>query len=75
VLIVRLAKNYPLSGGNKRESWVAVRVFIEINGWSWSKYPSVDDAEQVVLAIASGGWDEDRVAEWLGDHLAFDQEQ
>jgi death on curing protein len=75
VLIVRLAKNHPLPDGNKRVSWVALRVFIEINGWSWSKFPSVDDAEQVVLAIASGEWGEERTAEWLGEHLTFDQEQ
>ena len=75
VLIVRLAKNHPLPDGNKRVCWVALRVFIEINGWSWSTYPSVVDAEQIVLAIASGGWNEDRVAEWLGEHLASDQER
>ena len=75
MLIVRLAKNHPLPDDSKRGSWVALRVFIEINGWSWSEYPSVDDAEQVVLAIASGEWDEERTAEWLGEHLAHDQEQ
>ncbi len=36
VLIVRLAKNHPLPDGNKRVAWVALRMFIEINGWSWS---------------------------------------
>jgi death-on-curing protein len=69
VLIVRLAKNHPLPDGNKRASWVALRVFIEINGWSWSDYPSVDEAEQVVLAVASGEWDEERIAEWLSQHF------
>ena len=42
VLIVRLAKNHPLPDGNKRVSWVALRLFVEINGWSWSARPSVD---------------------------------
>jgi death-on-curing protein len=69
VLIVRLAKNHPLPDGNKRVAWVALRMFMEINGWSWSERPSVDDAEQVVLAIASGEWDEDRTADWLSEHL------
>jgi len=69
VLIVRLAKNHPLPDGNKRVAWVALRLFVEINGWSWSARPSVDDAEQVVLAIAAGEWDEDRTAEWLSEHL------
>lgn len=65
VLIVRLAKNHPLPDGNKRAAWVALRVFIEINGWRWERTPSVDDAERAVLAIASGDWDESRTAAWL----------
>jgi death-on-curing protein len=69
VLIVRLAKNHPLPDGNKRAAWVALRMFVEINGWSWSARPSVDEAEQAVLAIAAEEWDEDRMAEWLGARL------
>jgi death-on-curing protein len=69
VLIVRLAKNHPLPDGNKRVAWVALRMFVEINGWSWSERPSVDEAEHVVLAIAAGEWEEHRAAEWLGVHL------
>jgi death-on-curing protein len=70
VLAVRLAKNHPLPDGNKRAAWVALRVFIEINGWSWAPVPTVDDAEKAVLAIASGEWDIPEFAEWLRSHLA-----
>ena len=35
VLIVRLARNHPLPDGNKRASWVSLRLFIELNGWRW----------------------------------------
>ncbi len=72
VLIVRLAKNHPLPDGNKRVAWVALRMFLEINGWSWSTRPTVDEAEQVVLAVAAGEWDEDRTAEWLRVHLVHE---
>jgi death-on-curing protein len=65
VLAVRLAKNHPLPDGNKRAAWVALRVFIEINGWRWMTTPSVDDAENAVLAIAAGDWDVPEFAEWL----------
>ena len=34
VLIVRLARNHPLPDGDKRAAWVALRMFVEINGWS-----------------------------------------
>lgn len=59
VLIVRLAKNHPLPDGNKRAAWVALRLFIEINGWTWNTMPAVDDAERAVLAIAAGTWSQD----------------
>jgi len=46
VLIVHLAKNHPLPDGNKRAAWVALRLFIEINDWTWNTTPAVDDAER-----------------------------
>jgi death-on-curing protein len=70
VLIVRLAKNHPLPDGNKRAAWVALRLFIEVNGWRWITPPGIDDAEHAVLAIASGEWDEARTASWLRPQLA-----
>ena len=42
----------------------------EINGWSWKPTPSVDDAEQAVLAIASGDWDQDDMTKWLRRYLS-----
>lgn len=70
VLLVRLAKNHPLPDGNKRAAWVALRLFVGINGWRWTTTPSVDDAELAVLAVAAGDWDEARTADWLRQHLA-----
>ena len=70
VLIVRLAKNHPLPDGNKRAAWVALRLFVEINDWRWGVTPSVDEAEHAVLGIASGEWNEARMADWLRQHLA-----
>jgi death-on-curing protein len=69
VLAVRLAKNHPLPDANKRAAWVALRVFVEINGWSWAAKPSVDDAERAVIAIAAGDWDEVEFADWLRPQL------
>jgi death-on-curing protein len=75
VLLVRLAKNHPLLDGNKRAAWVTLRLFIDMNGWSWSPYPSIDEAECVVLSVASGKWNEERTAEWLRTHLAAPDEK
>jgi death-on-curing protein len=70
VLTVHLAKNHPLPDGNKRAAWVALRVFIASNDWTWHTTPTVDDAEQAVLAIAAGTWSQDDVAVWLQRYLA-----
>jgi death-on-curing protein len=70
VLVTHLAKNHPLPDGNKRAAWVALRVFVEINGWSWKPTPSVDAAERAVLAIASGDWTQDDMTPWLETHLS-----
>jgi death on curing protein len=70
VLVVRLVKNHPLPDGNKRAAWVTLRLFVEINGWSWQPTPSVDDAERAVLAIASGDWTQDDMVTWLRGHLS-----
>jgi death-on-curing protein len=59
VLLERLARNHPLPDGNKRAAWVTLRVFVEINDWTWQPYP-VDEAERAVLAIAAGEWDHRR---------------
>lgn len=69
VLIVHLAKNHPLPDGNKRAAWVAMRLFIELNGWTWRAGPNVDDAERAVLAIASGEWGHEQMSAWLRDRL------
>jgi death-on-curing protein len=70
VLAVHLAKNHPLPDGNKRAAWVALRMFIAINDWTWHTTPTVDDAEQAVLAIAAGTWSQDNMTAWLRRYLA-----
>lgn len=69
VLVVRLARNHPLPDGNKRAAWVSMRMFIDMNGWSWSRRPELDEAEETVLSIAAGELDEERTAAWLRGYL------
>jgi death-on-curing protein len=69
LLVVRLTKNHPLPDGNKRAAWVALRLFVELNDWSWDPSPTVDEAERVMFAIASGEWGEDQAATWLRGQL------
>jgi death-on-curing protein len=69
ILLERLARNHPLPDGNKRAAWVSLRVFVEINDWTWQPYPTVDEAEHAVLAIAVGDWEHERIRNWLKAHL------
>ena len=69
VLVTRLTKNHPLPDGNKRAAWVALRVFIGLNDWEWAPYPSVDEAERLMLDVASGTRSEREVAEWLAPRI------
>lgn len=73
MLLVRLAKNHPLPDGNKRAAWVTLRLFVEMNGWNWKDYPSVEEAQDAVVAVAAGEWDETRFAAWLGSRLSHSQ--
>jgi hypothetical protein len=41
-----------------------------MNDWVWSAYPSVDDAEGFVVAIASGEINEEQAREWLRGRVA-----
>jgi hypothetical protein len=50
-------------------AWVSLRLFVEINDWTWDPTPSIDDAEATVLAVAAGNWDEGTTSTWLRRHL------
>lgn len=69
VLVVRLAKNHALPDGNKRTAWVALRFFVDINGWQFNAQPSIGEAEAAVLAVAAGEWGEAEMAVWLAHYL------
>lgn len=52
-----IIRNHPLVDGNKRLGWVAMRVFLELNGEAPLR-PDVDRAEGFVLDVASGRADD-----------------
>ena len=62
-----IARNHALVDGNKRLAWAATRVFCLLNGHDLDF--SVDDAEQLVLAVARGGLDVTDIARTIGQHL------
>lgn len=62
-----LARNPPFVDGNKRTAFVAVELFLVLNGWVLL----ADDAQCVltVLALAAGDLTEDEFAQWLRTHI------
>ena len=54
-LLHALARNHPLVDGNKRLAWSAARVFCLMNGRDLRF--DVDEAEAIMLALASGALD------------------
>jgi death-on-curing protein len=66
-LMHSIARNHALVDGNKRLAWAATRVFCLLNGHDLDF--SVDDAEQLVLAVARGGLDVTDIARTIGQHL------
>lgn len=66
-LMHSLARNHALDDGNKRLAWAATRVFCLLNGHDLKL--SVDDAEQLILAVARGELDVPEIAPTIQQHL------
>ena len=62
-----LARNHPFVDGNKRASFVALEVFLELNGWSL--VASDEACVQTVLRLAAGQLEEDELAAWIREHV------
>jgi death-on-curing protein len=65
---VGLAKNHPFIDGNKRTAYVAMELFLMLNGQELT----ADDASATLtmLSVAAGDIDEPTLAQWLRDHTA-----
>jgi death on curing protein len=61
-----LAKNHPFIDGNKRAAFLAVGLFLYINGYRLKATQS--DATRAVLALASGDKSEEEFAQWIREN-------
>ena len=63
-----ISRNHAFVDGNKRTAFVAVELFLELNGFDLA----VDDAAcvMVMLAVASGEITETKFADWIRTHAA-----
>lgn len=60
---VGLAKNHPFLDGNKRTAFVAVELFLMLNGYTLKANDS--DCILTMLAVASGDMSEQEFAVWI----------
>lgn len=65
---VGLAKNHPFADGNKRVAFLAVGLFLALNGYRLAVNQL--EATQAMLAVAAGELDEATFAAWLRQHMA-----
>lgn len=65
---VGLAKNHAFVDGNKRAAFLAVGLFLALNGWRLQCTQA--EATFTMLAVAAGDLPEDAFAAWLRAHTA-----
>ena len=64
-----LAQNHPFVDGNKRAAFLAVGLFLALNGRRLTAPQA--DATLVMLALAAGDLDESRFSDWLRRNTAL----
>jgi death-on-curing protein len=64
---VALAKNHPFVDGNKRAAFLAVGLFLAINGYRLRATQS--EATLAMLAVAAGELDDAAFADWVRSHI------
>ncbi len=68
-ICLSLVLNHPFVDGNKRIGHAAMEVFLMLNNFELSA--DIDDAEQVMLRLASGQLSRDELVQWVKSHLKF----
>jgi death-on-curing protein len=62
-----IARNHPFVDGNKRAAFIAMQLFLRLNGIAFA--PRQDESTVVILGLAAGDIDEKGLARWIADRL------
>lgn len=63
-----LARNHPFVDGNKRTAFIAIELFLALNG---HELRTTDhDCVMTMLALAAGELSEDALGNWIREHIA-----
>jgi death-on-curing protein len=65
-----LARNHPFHDGNKRIAFLAIGLFLELNGYELVVEQTL--AIQTMLSLAAGEFTETSLAEWIRHHAVRD---
>lgn len=63
-----IAKNHPFVDGNKRAAFLALGLFLALNGKPLRADPV--DAIHIILGLAAGDISEQQLAHWVAIHIA-----
>lgn len=69
VLCSRLVRNHPLPDGNKRTAYLAMLIFLDINGITWEP-PGEAERALAVEALAARTMTEAEFIGWLREHTS-----
>jgi death on curing protein len=58
-----IARNHPFADGNKRTAFVAIELFLGLNGYDFNA--SDEDCILTILALAAGEMEEAQLAAWV----------
>jgi len=64
-----LARNHPFVDGNKRAAFLAVGVFLALNGHRRTAKPA--EAIEAILLLAVGSMEEARFADWIKTQSSY----
>ena len=62
-----LAKNHPFVDGNKRTAFLALGLFLALNGWRLET--TQIDAIETILSLAQGTLEESALAKWIRERI------
>jgi death on curing protein len=65
---VGLAKNHPFADGNKRAAFLALGLFLRLNGYRL--VAAQPDATVTMLAVAAGEIDQAQLVQWIRANMA-----
>ena len=62
-----ITKNHPFVDGNKRAAFLAIGLFLSLNGFSLQV--EQQEAVNTILSLAAGDLDESALAAWIATHI------